>query len=161
MIRRPPRSTRTDTLCPYTTLFRSRKETFMNATPLMPRLATAAAVAVLCAVPLAAQAQQDMPGEGTTVHMARATWDTGWWPAEIYKQLLEKLGYEVGEVTTLDNPPFYQAVAQGDVASWVNGWLPLHNPNEDPSSQGAEKAGYPATGETGHTTGRERWWQYG
>src|SRR3546814_5350641 len=24
MIRRPPRSTRTDTLCPYTTLFRSR-----------------------------------------------------------------------------------------------------------------------------------------
>src|SRR3546814_6208301 len=25
MIRRPPRSTRTDTLCPYTTLFRSRQ----------------------------------------------------------------------------------------------------------------------------------------
>src|SRR3546814_2310632 len=27
MIRRPPRSTRTDTLCPYTTLFRSRIDT--------------------------------------------------------------------------------------------------------------------------------------
>src|SRR3546814_16025844 len=27
MIRRPPRSTRTDTLCPYTTLFRSRYQT--------------------------------------------------------------------------------------------------------------------------------------
>src|SRR3546814_3609580 len=26
MIRRPPRSTRTDTLCPYTTLFRSRRD---------------------------------------------------------------------------------------------------------------------------------------
>src|SRR3546814_951836 len=26
MIRRPPRSTRTDTLCPYTTLFRSERE---------------------------------------------------------------------------------------------------------------------------------------
>src|SRR3546814_32728 len=26
MIRRPPRSTRTDTLCPYTTLFRSRDQ---------------------------------------------------------------------------------------------------------------------------------------
>src|SRR3546814_3089478 len=26
MIRRPPRSTRTDTLCPYTTLFRSRSD---------------------------------------------------------------------------------------------------------------------------------------
>src|SRR3546814_12894488 len=35
MIRRPPRSTRTDTLCPYTTLFRSSKEgpgrSFMEA----------------------------------------------------------------------------------------------------------------------------------
>src|SRR3546814_552087 len=107
---------------------------------------TAAAVAVLCAVPLAAQAQQDMPGEGTTVHMARATWDTGWWPAEIYKQLLEKLGYEVGEVTTLDNPPFYQAVAQGDVDFWVDGWFPLHNTYEDTFSQGAEKVGYLAKG---------------
>src|SRR3546814_12453417 len=26
MIRRPPRSTRTDTLCPYTTLFRSKQD---------------------------------------------------------------------------------------------------------------------------------------
>src|SRR3546814_11439095 len=36
MIRRPPRSTRTDTLFPYTTLFRSvaaRSETMPNATP--------------------------------------------------------------------------------------------------------------------------------
>src|SRR3546814_7788981 len=33
MIRRPPRSTRTDTLCPYTTLFRSR------AALIIPRLA--------------------------------------------------------------------------------------------------------------------------
>src|SRR3546814_2433512 len=30
MIRRPPRSTRTDTLCPYTTLFRSRQQTCAN-----------------------------------------------------------------------------------------------------------------------------------
>src|SRR3546814_16790863 len=30
MIRRPPRSTRTDTLFPYTTLFRSPQETFMS-----------------------------------------------------------------------------------------------------------------------------------
>src|SRR3546814_16595083 len=30
MIRRPPRSTRTDTLFPYTTLFRSRNESFKN-----------------------------------------------------------------------------------------------------------------------------------
>src|SRR3546814_15386073 len=31
MIRRPPRSTRTDTLFPYTTLFRSTRQTLMKA----------------------------------------------------------------------------------------------------------------------------------
>src|SRR3546814_9257267 len=30
MIPRPPRSTRTDTLCPYTTLFRSKSDTVRN-----------------------------------------------------------------------------------------------------------------------------------
>src|SRR3546814_18966401 len=30
MLLRPPRSTRTDTLCPYTTLFRSSRETFLG-----------------------------------------------------------------------------------------------------------------------------------
>src|SRR3546814_13499348 len=34
MIRRPPRSTRTDTLFPYTTLFRSASPTLLNARPL-------------------------------------------------------------------------------------------------------------------------------
>src|SRR3546814_15335088 len=33
MIRRPPRSTRTDTLFPYTTLFRSPVPCFMHASP--------------------------------------------------------------------------------------------------------------------------------
>src|SRR3546814_15305988 len=32
MIRRPPRSTRTDTLFPYTTLFRSRREVHLHVT---------------------------------------------------------------------------------------------------------------------------------
>src|SRR3546814_4744799 len=41
MLRRPPRSTRTDTLCPYTTLFRSRMDGFrsggvVRCTPLWP-----------------------------------------------------------------------------------------------------------------------------
>src|SRR3546814_13265369 len=35
MIRRPPRSTRTDTLFPYTTLFRSEDLGFRNTTPLL------------------------------------------------------------------------------------------------------------------------------
>lgn len=77
-------------------------------------------------IPLSAIAQ-DNPGDGKTVRMAQATWDTGWFHAEIYRQLFEKLGYTVEGPTTLDNPPFYQAVAQGDVDLWVNGWFPLHN----------------------------------
>src|SRR3546814_6789161 len=49
MIRRPPRSTRTDTLFPYTTLFRSRRRTSRLATPVpalaqLPRRSRAASV---------------------------------------------------------------------------------------------------------------------
>src|SRR3546814_9034554 len=41
MIRRPPRSTRTDTLFPYTTLFRSVRRFFPKAAPLPTRQQTA------------------------------------------------------------------------------------------------------------------------
>src|SRR3546814_10492411 len=37
MIRRPPRSTRTDTLFPYTTLFRSREGALADGDPALPR----------------------------------------------------------------------------------------------------------------------------
>jgi glycine betaine/proline transport system substrate-binding protein len=118
----------------------------MHSIPLITRLATAAAAVGLLATPLAVQAQEDMPGEGTTISMARATWDTGWWQAEVYKQLFERLGYSVDNITTLDNPPFYQSVTQGDIDLWVNGWFPLHNTYEETFSQGAEKVGYVAKG---------------
>lgn len=106
-------------------------------------LGTAALIGAGSAVPATAQ---DMPGEGTTVQMARAGWDTGWFHAEIYKQLFEELGYNVEGPTTLDNPPFYQSVAQGDMDLWVNGWFPLHNTYEDTYSQGAEIVGAVAKG---------------
>ena len=94
----------------------------------MFRLAqTLTAVALSTLLVAAPAIAQDNPGEGKTVNMAQATWDTGWFHAEIYTQLLEELGYTVEGPTTLDNPPFYQAVAQGDVDFWVNGWFPLHN----------------------------------
>src|SRR3546814_3551206 len=41
MIRRPPRSTRTDTLVPYTTLFRSGDAAFVGDTLFMPDYGTA------------------------------------------------------------------------------------------------------------------------
>ena len=105
-----------------------------------------AAAALLSAGSLAPAAAQDTPGEGTTVQMARATWDTGWFPAEIYKQMLEELGYTVEGPTTLDTPPFYQAVSQGDIDFWVNGWFPLHNTYRSTFEDTAEIVGAVAEG---------------
>ena len=62
-----------------------------------------------------------------SVKMARATWDTGWFQAEIYKQLMEALGYRVEGPSTMSNWGFYQAVGKGSVDLWVNAWLPSHN----------------------------------
>ena len=69
----------------------------------------------------------ELPGEGTTVRMARATWDTGWFQAEVFALLLERLGYTVEAPTTMDNLECYEAIANGDITMWPNGWFPLHN----------------------------------
>lgn len=106
----------------------------------------ATATAVLALATAGQAVAQEMPGEGTTVHLARATWDTGWFQAAIYQRALEELGYDIQGPTTLDNPPFYQSVAQGDVHLWVNGWFPLHNTYEDAFADGAEKVGFVAQG---------------
>ncbi|EPC01502.1 hypothetical protein L861_05535 [Litchfieldella anticariensis FP35 = DSM 16096] len=109
-------------------------------------LLAGAATMLLLAPAWQAVADQHMPGEGVTVTPARATWDTGWFQAAVYSQVLAELGYEVDRPTTLDNPPFYQSVAQGDVDFWVNGWFPLHNTYRDTFEQGAELIGYVAKG---------------
>ncbi len=70
---------------------------------------------------------QSKPGQGTTLRMGRATWQTGWFQAEIYKNLLEELGYTVRGPETLENIPFFFFSAQGDVDFWANGWFPLHD----------------------------------
>ena len=68
------------------------------------------------------------PGEGTTITMARANWKTGYFQAQVYKQLLEELGYEVTEPSELElaaNLAFL-AMAEGDFDFWVNSWYPAH-----------------------------------
>jgi glycine betaine/proline transport system substrate-binding protein len=119
----------------------------MNAIKFLSRFAlgTAAAFAMTAAAVTSDVAAQE-PGEGKSIDMARATWDTGWFQAEIYKQMFEKLGYDVTKVRTLDNPPFYQAVGQGDIDLWVNGWFPLHNTYKDNFQPGASIIGYVAEG---------------
>lgn len=72
-------------------------------------------------------------GEGAAgdgqVRMARATWDTGFMQAYIYRDLLTELGYEVSDPSdaTVDPNVFYPALARGEYDLWVNGWFPLHD----------------------------------
>ncbi len=108
-------------------------------------LATLSVAALVAAAPAIAQAQ-DNPGDGVSIVMAQPTWDTGWFHTEIYRQLLQELGYSVDPAITLDNPPFYQSVALGDVTLWVDGWFPLHNTYEPIFSEGAEIVGAVARG---------------
>ena len=105
-------------------------------------LATMLAATALTAPVLA----QEQPGEGTSIIMAQPTWDTGWFHTEIYRQLFQELGYEVAPAITLDNPPFYQAVAQGDVTLWVDGWFPMHNTYKPAFEGSAEIVGAVARG---------------
>lgn len=109
--------------------------------------ALGAAAALIAGLGLSGQPlAAEQPGEGKSVRMARATWDTGWFQAEVYKSLLEELGYEVERLVTLDNPPFYQAVGQGDLDLWVNGWFPIHNTYREHFEPGAKIIGYVAKG---------------
>lgn len=70
---------------------------------------------------------QDMPGEGVTVRPGVATWESARPVEAVFHTLLSQLGYEVEDPSSLDNPIFYQALAQGDIDFWANGWFPLHN----------------------------------
>ena len=112
----------------------------------MSKLLKASAFCAAVAVPFSGALAQDMPGDGTTINMARASWNTGWFQAEVYRQLFQELGYDVDVPITVDVPLFYLAVAQGDADLWLNGWFPLHNAYEGTFSQGAEVFGYVAEG---------------
>lgn len=72
---------------------------------------------------------QNSPGSpaAQAINMARPTWDTGWFQAEVYRALLERLGYPVNAPRTLSNDEFYQQVTAGTVDLWASGWFPLHN----------------------------------
>ena len=90
-------------------------------------IAVLVALAVVLAIPGGAAAAQDAPDDAPVVRMARPTWDTGWFQAEVYRLLLERLGYRVDGPVTMSNPEFYEAVAAGEVDLWVSGWFPLHD----------------------------------
>lgn len=76
-------------------------------------------------------ASGDQPGSGIEVTAARANWSTGFFQAEVFKQMLTELGYEVSDPADAELGPdiFYPALAQGEYDYWVNGWFPNHEPN--------------------------------
>ncbi len=92
---------------------------------LLALLGAAAAAGVLALAPGAAAAQED---DEPSARMARPTWDTGWFQAQVYRLLLERLGYRVEGPVTMGNAEFYEAVAAGEVDFWASGWFPLHYP---------------------------------
>jgi glycine betaine/proline transport system substrate-binding protein len=87
---------------------------------------TLAAATLVLALALPAMAA-DLPGKGVTVNPARATWTTGFFLEAVYSRALRDLGYDVKKPKDLAVPIFYQAVMQGDVDFWANGWFPLHD----------------------------------
>ena len=86
-----------------------------------------APAATEAAAPAEEAAPAALPGQGVVVRPARATWTTGFFLEALYSRALEALGYEVQDPKELSNPIFYQAVMQGDVDFWANGWFPLHD----------------------------------
>ena len=86
-------------------------------------------LSVMLVSPLAATMAQvgSEDDQKQPVRMARSTWDTGWFQAEIYRLLIQRLGYEVEGPVTMANDEFYDAVAAGEVDLWANGWFPLHD----------------------------------
>lgn len=105
-----------------------------DAAPAETPTATATPTSTATATPTPTPTGPDEP----TVRLARGTWDTGWFQAEIHRQLLMRIGYRVEGPTTMENAEFFSAVADGGVDMWANGWFPLHQPLMEP---GAETVG--------------------
>lgn len=59
-----------------------------------------------------------------TIIMARPDWPTGWFQSEIYKKLLNRLGFQVQVVDNVTPEDFYPAAARGEIHLWAHGWFP-------------------------------------
>ena len=68
------------------------------------------------------------PGAGVSVTAGRADWSSGYFQAELYKLLLEELGYRVSDPAARELGPnhAYAAMARGEIDYWPNSWYPGH-----------------------------------
>ena len=106
--------------CPNRAVSRAEMATFL-----------ARALALLeasSAAPDDTQEPVEFPGAGVDVTAGRADWSSGFFQGELYKQLLEELGYNVTDPARLELGPSiaYIAMAQGDLDYWPNSWYPAH-----------------------------------
>ena len=69
-----------------------------------------------------------LPGDGVSVLAGRANWSSGYFQAELYRLLLEELGYDVSDPAEIELGPSngYTAMALGEMDYWPNSWYPGH-----------------------------------
>lgn len=108
-----------------------------------PRLGLIAAAALLAFG--AAQAQTaagDLPGKGVSVQPIKGTVDEELFQTQLVSRALEKLGYQVQPIKSLENGTQHVAVAQGDATFTATHWMPLHRAFYE--NNGGDKAFYRA-----------------
>ena len=91
-------------------------------------LAAAGALTLGSVMSISAVASDEQPGAGVNVQPAVASWTSAVPVSWVFVELLEELGYDVGNPMSLSNPVAYLAISEGDVHYWPNGWFPLHDP---------------------------------
>lgn len=62
------------------------------------------------------------------IAMARVDDPTQWFQAEVHRQLLMDLGYQVTAPQTLAPNAFYPKLSSGQFDLWADGWFPNHEP---------------------------------
>ena len=69
-----------------------------------------------------------LPGKGITITAGRPDWASGHFQVQVYKQLLEELGYSVTDPADMELSAGdgFIAMAQGKLDFWTNSWYPVH-----------------------------------
>ena len=73
-------------------------------------------------------AEMSLPGEGTTVQMARGNWAETNFQNTVIQKLLGELGYDVPTPEEIAPATFFPALAQGDFDLWGSTWPLNHDP---------------------------------
>ena len=87
-------------------------------------------------------ASSELPGKGVTVQPIKGTVDEEMFQTLLVSRALEKLGYKVLPMKSLENGTQHVAIAQGDATFTATHWMPLHRAFYE--NNGGDKAFYRA-----------------